>query len=180
MQVTLFRQMLEHSCQSTGRAIIQLDNRTKDNAIVLFPGANASEPSAFPEDLSHYSLLALQNEVPLQHTREALTLAKGQGISCLLNPSPSISHHRFPYELVDWLCVNEDELFELYQAVIADTEVSLKKAQQGLVKKFPNLNLVVTLGARGCQALSKSWEVSCPTGKLPGPVVDTVSPLVAH
>jgi len=95
----------------TGRAIIQVDPLA-ENSIVLLKGANFASPSALPSDLTPYSLLVVQNEIPLEYTTDALRKAKSAGLQTMWNPSPVIGCNAdsIPWDCVDWLILNEGEM----------------------------------------------------------------------
>lgn len=176
-----FRQNLGQADLSqlpTGRAVIQIDDKTKDNCIFLLPGANYAPTSPFPDDLSAYCLLVLQNEIPVEQTKKALIKAKSQHLVTMLNPSPIINDPYFPWRFVDWLVVNEAELWSLLRSLapasfhLPDT---LEQQMDVLLERYPDMTIVVTRGPDGVAFLSSNYRIHCPAGQLLGAVKDTVS-----
>ena len=133
---------------------------------VLFPGANhsqlheerfddASDDHCFP-DATH---LLLQNEIHPRSTRYALEHA--HGAITILNPSPLPSSSQltvFPWNLVNWLIVNEGEANDLFRAMTdqdsqtwSNTELMLQLMSS--LPCFKKTNIICTLGARGVIAV---------------------------
>ena len=178
----------------TGRALIQLDTSTRDNAIILLHGANFNEVSALPDDLSAYAVLVLQNEIPLQHTAAALREAKSAGLKTVFNPSPMPSQAEcvdFPFELVDWLLLNEDEASALSAALGPQNSATAQSGQStnsDLSALHQHLGsttrIVITLGSEGMIATGpapSAWDlenpIRLPAGKLLQELKDTVRSL---
>jgi sugar/nucleoside kinase (ribokinase family) len=170
----------------TGRAIIQLSEEANDNCILLVPGANYAPQSALPDSFAGYSLIVVQNEIPLEHTAKALRMARPAGLQTLFNPSPMLTPAQcldFNWRSVDYLVVNSDERTALYTAFDCD----LAGESQNL--SFPMFcsrsgfggALFCTKGPEGVSvAHSKvvhsdaSWSFEVPAGRLERPVVNTV------
>ncbi|GAA5917506.1 hypothetical protein JCM6882_005495 [Rhodosporidiobolus microsporus] len=173
----------------TGRAIIQLSTSTADNSIVLFPGSNFTLSSApFPSssDLSSrgYTHLLLQNEIPLQETTCALTLAKQGGLTTIFNPSPMLPREEleaFPWAHVDWLLINEGEGETLLAALSPAEAAGAAPSPEDLLKQLRGTvlggltGIIMTRGAQGVCASLKGSEkvVAVGAGKVEGKVVDT-------
>lgn len=70
----------------TGRAVITVD-RHAENTIVVVPGANAvlTPPASLPPCRT----LLCQLEVPLEVVDTVLQVARGQGVTTILNPAPA-------------------------------------------------------------------------------------------
>ncbi|GAA5906876.1 hypothetical protein JCM5296_005554 [Sporobolomyces johnsonii] len=173
----------------TGRAIIQLSSSTADNSIVLLPGANfTSSPSPLASlsssKLSSYTHLLLQNEIPLESTKQALRDAKSAGLTTILNPSPMLSQEAlrsFEFEKLDWLLINEGEGEDLVAALStsAEAEAPARGPEDGLRRlretRLSGLTgIIMTRGADGVMASLKGGElVNVGAGKVEGGVKDT-------
>ncbi|GAA5919257.1 hypothetical protein JCM1841_006524 [Sporobolomyces salmonicolor] len=173
----------------TGRAIIQLSSSTADNSIVLLPGANftsSPSPSASlsSSELSAYTHLILQNEIPLAGTKQALRDAKSAGLTTLLNPSPMLRQEAlqsFEFDQLDWLIINEGEGEDLVAALSttaeAETPVSEPKAVLRRLRETRLSSLtgiIMTRGADGVMASLRGGElVRVGAGKVEGGVKDT-------
>lgn len=158
----------------------------RDNCIVLYKGANFCSTSALPSDLSPYSTVICQNEIPLEFTLTALQTAKAAGLTTVFNPSPMLSANDMDtvtWQNVDWLIVNEDELLQLYITLTGLTErVDTSTALQELHAHslMCNTNIITTRGSQGLSAIASAmsdigWSTDAPAGKLVSPLVDTVS-----
>ncbi|KAF4618194.1 hypothetical protein D9613_011678 [Agrocybe pediades] len=182
--------------EPTGRALIQVE-KSGENSIILYPGANFSELHEerfknigdrwFPES-SH---ILVQNEIPLRSTYYALENAKGATVIMNPSPLPSPSEIRnFPWHLVDWLIVNEEEARELYESVAesaaSNTPMSIRQLVFHLSaeRAFERTNIVCTLGADGVLAFVPAFHrpqteheapsfMHLPAAKLLGEVRDT-------
>ena len=136
---------------------------------VLFPGANhsqlhekhfgdTSDNHIFPE-ATH---LLLQNEIHPGSTRYALEHA--HGAITILNPSPLPSPSQisaFPWNMVNWLMVNEGEAEDLLRAMTDQdgrtwsSTVEMLQLMSSLLP-FRKTNIVCTLGGRGVVAVLPS------------------------
>ncbi len=129
-----------------GHAIIQVEEASGQNSIVLFGGANqriASEHvvrvlSAFqPGDM-----LLLQNEINV--TAELIRRGHAVGLRVCLNPAPMAPGVLdFPLELLDLLVVNEHE----GEALSGEKEP--ERILDALAAKYPQTRLCLTLGGDG-------------------------------
>lgn len=131
----------------SGHAIIQT-TPDGENCILLFGGANQSLTK---EDvnlaLSHFSegdVLVLQNEInQLSYIMEK---AKSLGMTMVLNPSPADEKlSLLPVSSVDYLILNEVEGAMISKASVSDEDEILGE----LMKQFPDVHIVLTLGERG-------------------------------
>jgi len=160
------------SDEPTGRAIIQVNDETGENSIVLFPGANHTKlhetqfvkksEGWFPET-TH---LLLQNEIHMQSTHYALQNAKNAIVILNPSPMPSASEIReFPWHKVDWLIINETEAEGLYLSMKGTEEtpspcVSTREILKLLSAQplFKETNIVCTLGADGVLAFIPTFH----------------------
>ncbi|GAA5926476.1 putative ribokinase [Sporobolomyces koalae] len=174
----------------TGRAIIQLSSATADNSIVLLPGANfTSKPSPLSalsrEQLgATFTHLLLQNEIPLESTKQALRDARAAGLTTILNPSPMLTREQletFEWDNLDWLLINEGEGQDL-AAVLSptgSTTAAISQPEEILrilreTKLSGLTGILMTRGADGVMAGLKGGDiVSVGAGKVEGGVVDT-------
>ena len=104
--------LLRETQASTGIAMILVD-RAGDNQIVVVPGSNGH---LTPEDIRQHAnvmtgakVLLVQLEIPLATVREALTIAKVQGLTTILNPAPAGPLPSDLLRLVDILTPNQNE-----------------------------------------------------------------------
>lgn len=164
----------------TGRAIIQLSDSTRDNSIVLLPGSNFSPSSPTIPNLSTYSHLLLQNEIPLTETRSILVKAHASGLTTIFNPSPMLTLSEleaFEWSSLDWLLVNEGEANELVKVLGTGKE---EGSVLDRLRKVPVLSglagILMTKGGDGVAAAIGGPDgetVETGAGKVVGGVKDT-------
>jgi len=129
-----------------GHAIIQVEEGSGQNSIVLFGGANRSiTPGQVGEALAAFApgdVLLLQNEI--NATAELIRRGHAAGLRVCLNPAPMDDSVRgFPLELLDLLVVNEHE-----GAALAGPDDPARMLEC-LAERYPRTRLCLTLGAQG-------------------------------
>lgn len=131
----------------TGHAIIQVDENSGQNCILLYPGTNHGFTPEFVsrilENACPGDILLLQNEINCLDVIFAEAARKQLKIA--FNPSPFRDELlELPLEQVSyWLC-NEIEGGQL------TGEQEPEKILEAMVRKFPNSAIVLTLGSDGC------------------------------
>ena len=140
---------------STGHAIIQV-NKQGENCILLFGGANLTISEDFAREvISKFEcgdLLVLQNEI--NNIDLIIKLANEKGLQTVLNPSPfNEKINALDLSLINWLIVNETEGKE-----ITGKEDS-NDILDTLLSRFPNMKVVLTLGADGSVYADKNTRV---------------------
>jgi ribokinase len=145
--------------QTTGVAVILVEEMSGENRILLSPGANHSLQ---PEDFTNVKslgvekpdLVILQLEIPLQTVFSIIRTAKKAGIDVLLNPAPAVV---LPVEVlkdVDHLIVNESEAAILSgqdSASYNELDMDWGTITDEFLRKGVK-NVVVTLGSKGAYA----------------------------
>ena len=136
----------------SGHAIIQVDD-AGENSIILHGGANQS----FSRDVLENHLvnaneadwLLIQNEC--NNLAEAFDIAIAKGMRIAFNPAPMTADVRdLPLHKCDVLIVNETEA-ELLSG-LTDPDAVLVE----LAKRYPQTQLVMTLGSKGALLQSES------------------------
>lgn len=138
----------------SGHAIIQVDN-SGENAIVLHGGTNQSfDASTLDAALSNGQSgdwLLLQNEC--NALADAFSIAKNRKMHVAFNPAPmtdAVKH--LPLDQCRLLILNEVEARHL------SGEDDVQSVLSALQQRYPNVMLVVTLGAAGATLLhSGEW-----------------------
>lgn len=153
----------------TGHAIIQVDE-TGQNAIVLYSGANFSITTAsFPgifDGLGDQDHFLCQNETSA--AKEALTAARKKGLTVWFNPAPMGKEVLdYPLEDVNWLVVNETE------GAMLSGNKDPEKIPGILAERYPEMNVVLTLGGEGVAAIIQDHCYRLPAVKTE--VVDTTA-----
>lgn len=160
-------------CVPTGIAVIVL--KDGDNFIILDSGANYSVTPQWINGVEpvirESEILLLQLEIPLEAVREAIKVARRNGVRVLLNPAPAYSLDDELLSMVDILTPNESEC-----AIIAGIDVnSIEDAKKG-IEYFLQKGVsqaVVTLGSRGVVYNSGNSIVHKPVPSVK--VVDTTA-----
>ena len=133
-----------------GHAIIQVD-AAGENAIVLFPGCNhkvdEDQIDDALKDFSNGDFLLLQNEI--SGIPYLIEEASKRRLRVCFNPAPATpSIDEYPLGLVDLFFLNRTEADTL--ADVRENEaVPLEQTIESLQARFPQADLVVTLGADG-------------------------------
>jgi len=137
---------IKKSDKTSGHAIIQVD-KNGQNCILLYSGTNRSIDRQYIEeflsDAQKGDMLLLQNET--NGLDVAFEIAKQKQMQIVFNPSP------FQEEIlnlnlsdVDWWFCNEIEGECLFGSS-DPLEIT-----ENFIKKYPNSNLILTLGKDGC------------------------------
>ncbi len=155
----------------TGHAVIQVDESSGENAILLHPGANhdirfdqiRDTFDCFPSG----SILLLQNEVNMLDS--LLTEGRKRGFDIVWNPAPVSNIAPDLLQNVDLLVVNESEAFG-----ICGESGEPKQIIAALRQTVPDrMQLLLTLGPRGA-ILDRPHEQPLRVSAYDaGPVVDT-------
>lgn len=154
----------------TGNAIIQKD-RNGDNCILLYGGSNrAVTPGMADEVLDHFEagdMLVLQNEISeLSYLMEQ---AHKRGMVIALNPSPMDEELlKAPLQYIKYFILNEIEAKALTNGEEEDNAML-----EAMLKKFPNAEIILTLGERG--SVYAKGDVRVKQGIYKVPVTDTTA-----
>ena len=136
----------------TGVALITVDEEA-ENTIVVAVGAN-SRLSAEDVDskvrlIADAGVALAQLEVPVDAVHRFLSIARGAGVTTILNTAPALPLPDALLSLVDILCLNETELAEMSGwAKSPEDRESLLVAARGLAARGAG-RVIVTLGKAG-------------------------------
>ena len=139
---------------ATGHAIIQLD-KTGGNCIIILAGANGEITEADVEktlaDFGAGDLIVLQNEISC--VPYVMRRAREKGMIVAFNPSPYDAQIAdCDLSCVDYLLVNEVEGAGMAGCTDADAILDT------LHRRYPALNIVLTLGGEGSVYQDKHGE----------------------
>lgn len=153
----------------TGHALIQV-SAAGENCIILFPGSNYENDRAYIDEVftefGQGDILMLQNEV--SNPDYLLQKGKEKGMRIMLNPSPVDDFlRRADLSGVTWLMLNETEGKEM------TGEEEAGRILDCLLGRYPDLQVILTLGGDGAVYRSKDGEISQPC--YPTQVVDTTA-----
>ncbi|UTP38305.1 ribokinase [Phenylobacterium sp. LH3H17] len=159
---------------ATGAAFILVDPLTRQNSIIVHPGAGGGITTADIEAaagvIANSRVFVTQLEQPLEAAARAMQIAREAGVITILNPAPAKPLSPEVCRLCDYLVPNEPEL-EALTGVVPDSIESARMAGDRLLELGVGTALI-TLGARG--ALLHGPTRSIHVGAVDaGPVVDT-------
>lgn len=160
--------LLNHVDEDSGEAIIQVDENG-NNAIIVCGNCNEHITEEYIESVfSHFEkgdILVIQNEI--NNLDLIINTAKDKGIILVFNPSP-FNHviKTLPMNKIDYLFINE---VEGKQLTSYDDE---KCIVEQILKEYPDMKIVLTLGERGAVYADKCEYIYEPAKKVE--VVDTV------
>lgn len=181
---------------STGVATILVEQKSGQNRIMVYPGANCSVTkeivfnAIFDSSKNSFttSTIVLQNEIPVTLVQQIITdianfKDNGKNTPFIVyNPSPiDPSFDSSLYKYIDCLVVNSSEAKAIVPENVGKLITKDDDAQQALSAAKPiydSLNLpsylIITLGAAGCVYYdSKSEPTHVPAVKPTAPVIDT-------
>lgn len=154
---------------SSGHAIIQVD-KSGQNCILLFGGTNRLIDREYAEeflcDAGKDDILILQNEI--SGLADIFEIAHEKQMQIVFNPSPLADNIKtLSLEFVKWWFCNEIEGEALFGS--ADPQ----KIAENFIKKYPDSNLILTLGKKGCLFKNKDLCFTVPI--YDAEVVDTTA-----
>ncbi len=157
--------ILKRSCEQTGIASITLDTFTKENRIIIVPGANMDMTKDDVEFILNKErdakFLLIQLENPIDTVCFALKKAKEMGLTTILNPAP---FHELPddiFPFVDYFVPNEHEL-----AGFVGKQSSDYQEMARLLLKKGLKNLIVTLGKNGSLLVNRETQIKIDSIKV--------------
>lgn len=160
---------LQHSDAKNGHAIIQV-NRKGNNSIIVYAGTNGMITKGYVDEvLSHFApgdMVMLQNETSC--VPYIIDKAYGAGLQVVFNPSPFTPEMlKMDLGKVAYLLVNETEAMGFAGSDQPQEAIAL------LLERYPELHLVVTLGAQGCIYADKDTTFTHPAYRVKA--VDTTA-----
>ncbi|TIU55466.1 MAG: ribokinase [Mesorhizobium sp.] len=158
----------------TGAAYIFVEEGTGNNAIIVSPGAAMLISPADIEThaglIGSAGVFVTQLEQPIDAALKALEIARGAGVTTILNPAPAASLPDRIYTLCDYITPNETEAEGLTGIKVSSVDDARRAADALLAKGVGAV--IVTLGEKG--ALLHSKDRSEHVGAVnAGPVVET-------
>ncbi|KAG0223904.1 hypothetical protein BGX31_008290 [Mortierella sp. GBA43] len=150
--------------EATGRAIIQLSEESRDNAIVLFPGTNRTvtleEANHVLRNFGEGDWIVMQNE--MSSGPEIMQAAKERGMTICFNPSPMSADlpKEYPLHLVDYLLINEIEAQGFHSCLTgSNNTVAVSETLPVLEKAYGQITgIIITLGGDGLVARFRIHE----------------------
>jgi ribokinase len=136
---------------ATGAACIVVDVASGDNAIVVCPGAGGelapADVDAAAALIAASSVFMTQLEQPVAAAARGLAIARGAGVTTILNPAPAVAVDDDLLALADVVTPNEAEAAAL-TGVAVDGFDAARRAADALLARGAG-RVVLTLGAGG-------------------------------
>jgi ribokinase len=167
-----------HAIQSnqepTGAAFIYVNEKTGENAIIVYPGAGGAltpaDVDAAADAVRGVRVFVTQLEQPMATARHALDIAKAAGVATIFNPAPAAPVEAAVYPLCDFVVPNETEAAAL-TGLRLDSLDDARRAGDALLAKGAGTALI-TLGERGALFHSRDRSLHVPPFAA-GKVVET-------
>ncbi|MCF6113944.1 ribokinase [Mesorhizobium muleiense] len=158
----------------TGAAYIFVEETSGNNAIIVSPGAamliSPDDIEANAGLIRSAGVFVTQLEQPIEAALLALEIARGAGVTTILNPAPAAKLPDRIYTLCDYVTPNETEAEELTGIKVSSID-DARRAADSLLEKGAGA-VIVTLGEQG--ALLHTGSRSDHVGAIhAGPVVET-------
>ncbi|MBI9071293.1 MAG: ribokinase [Melioribacteraceae bacterium] len=138
------------SIEPSGVAQIVVDEKG-ENSIAVASGANARLSSEdvmnAKQKIELADILLTQLETPIETIAEAMTIAKANSVTIILNPAPAQKLSDELLSMVSIITPNESEA-ELLTGIKIDDESSCVKASQELINRGVE-TVIITLGSKG-------------------------------
>ncbi|AZO62708.1 ribokinase [Mesorhizobium sp. M1A.F.Ca.IN.022.07.1.1] len=158
----------------TGAAYIFVEEGSGNNAIIVSPGAamliSSADIEAHADLIRSAGVFVTQLEQPIDAALKALQIARGAGVTTILNPAPAATLPDSIYALCDYVTPNESEAEGLTGIAVSSVDDARRAADSLLAKGVGAV--IVTLGEKG--ALLHTRERSDHVGAVTaGPVIET-------
>ena len=158
----------------TGSAFIFLEAATGQNAIIVAQGAAArispADVMASRDLIEGAGIFITQLEQPLDAAQTGLRIARGAGVTTILNPAPAADLSDELLSLVDIITPNESEV-EGLTGLPVTTLPQAEAAADALIARGVGA-AIITLGEKGVLYRKDGQSLHVPA-RAPGPVRDT-------
>ncbi len=163
-----------HADSYTGAAYIFIEDGTGNNAIIISPGAAAdicnADIDANAALIRSARVFVTQLEQPIPVAFHALQLARGAGVTTILNPAPAAALPDGMLALCDYVTPNETEAEALTGLPVTSVEDAIAAAKALCAKGAGAA--IITLGAKGALFHDGTRTVHVPPFNA-GKVVET-------
>jgi ribokinase len=161
--------ILQDNLYKTGTAVILVNEKSRENMIVVAPGANhhisIDEIENIRTQIESSDICIFQFENNIDAILYAMKIAHKAKNTIILNPAPMMDP--FPneiFEFIDILIVNEIEAAAIANQHVHSKETALKAAK--LITKDQDIITIVTLGGMGVIAWDGIQEFYQPAYKV--------------
>jgi ribokinase len=161
--------------ESSGTATIVVDEKTRENAIIVVQGAcgnlTVAEVEAAGDEIATSDVFLTQLELPIPPTIRGIEIAQEAGVPVILNPAPAIPVPKEIFKKVAYLTPNETEALGLLGEKSIGEPDDVEKIADRLIA-LGVLNVVLTLGENGAFVKGPSVSRHIPAFHY-GPIVET-------
>ncbi|MBZ9767869.1 ribokinase [Mesorhizobium sp. CA6] len=158
----------------TGAAYIFVEEGSGNNAIIVSPGAamliSPADIEAHAGLIRSAGVFVTQLEQPIGAALKALEIARGAGVTTILNPAPAASLPDRVYALCDYVTPNETEAEGLTGIKVSSIDDARRAADALLAKGVGAV--IVTLGEKGALLHTKNRSEHVDAVNA-GPVIET-------
>lgn len=165
---------LPSDAEPTGAAFIYVNDKSGENAIIVYPGAGGAltpaDVDAAADAIRGARVFVTQLEQPTATARHALGMAKAAGVATVFNPAPAGPVEDAVYPFCDYVVPNETEAAAL-TGLPLDSLDGARRAGDALLAKGAGTALI-TLGEKGALFHARGRSLLVPAVKA-GPVVET-------
>jgi ribokinase len=165
----------EDESHATGAAFIFLDAATRDNAIIVCPGAAAAiderDIEGWRPVIETAAVFVTQLESPLPASLRALAIARAAGCRTVLNPAPAAPLPDGMLALCDIVTPNESEAEAITGIAIRNLDDAGRAAHR-LIEAGAGAG-IVTLGAQGALYADRTGRMVHVPAMPAGPVAET-------
>ncbi|TPO10088.1 ribokinase [Mesorhizobium sp. B1-1-5] len=158
----------------TGAAYIFVEEGSGNNAIIVSPGAamliSPADIEAHAGLIRSAGVFVTQLEQPIDAALKALEVARGAGVTTILNPAPAASLPDRIYTLCDYVTPNETEAEGLTGIKVSSIDDARRAADALLAKGVGAV--IVTLGEKGALLHTKARSEHVGAVNA-GPVIET-------
>ncbi|BCG88889.1 ribokinase [Mesorhizobium sp. 113-3-9] len=158
----------------TGAAYIFVEEGSGNNAIIVSPGAamliSPADIEVNADLIGGAGVFVTQLEQPIDAALRALEIARGAGVTTILNPAPAARLPDRIFTLCDYLTPNETETEELTGLKVSSVDDARAAAGKLLEKGVGAV--IVTLGDKGALLHTRDRSEHVPAISA-GPVVET-------
>lgn len=157
----------------TGSALIEIDEATAQNRIIVILGANGTitreQVLAAESDFADCDAVLTQFETTVDAVLAAKDLAKKYHKPFILNPAPYIDVPVTLFDGVDYITPNETEA-EQFTGIRVDTVEDCRRASAKFLEMGVK-NVIITLGVRGVYFTDGKREITVPA--IPVKAIET-------
>jgi len=137
--------------------------------IIIVGGANmhyeslTELPKEYKEGIDQCEYLLLQREIPNEINLLAAKYAKEKGKTVMLDCGGR--DEPFPeglFNYIDILSPNETEALRVLETT-DESKVNIENIRETVMKKYPQMKVLLKLGSHGCHMIGKDFDLKVPT-----------------